>query len=85
MGVVGRRRLRQPAESTARRAAQGVACGYYGYPPYRYPLVARPGCVSVKPNKAQVCVDGYYAGIVDDFDEVFQRLHTSPGAHDRAA
>jgi len=27
-------------------------------------------------------VDGYYAGIVDDFDGLFQRLHVSPGRHE---
>jgi hypothetical protein len=35
----------------------------------------------VKPSDAQVYVDGYYAGIVDDFDGVFQRLHVAPGPH----
>jgi hypothetical protein len=29
-----------------------------------------------------VFVDGYYAGIVDDFDGVFQRLHVPPGDHE---
>jgi hypothetical protein len=29
-----------------------------------------------------VFVDGYYAGTVDDFDGVFQRLHLEPGDHD---
>jgi hypothetical protein len=29
-----------------------------------------------------VFVDGYYAGTVDDFDGVFQRLRLEPGAHD---
>ena len=26
-------------------------------------------------------VDGYYAGVVDDFDGVFQRLHLRAGPH----
>ena len=30
---------------------------------------------------AEVYVDGYYAGIVDDFDGVFQHLELQPGAH----
>jgi hypothetical protein len=30
---------------------------------------------------AQVFVDNYYAGIVDDFDGTFQRLNLSPGTH----
>ena len=36
----------------------------------------------VKPREAQVYVDGYYAGIVDDFDGTFQRLRTAPGEHE---
>ena len=38
--------------------------------------------VDVKPKDAAVYVDGYYAGIVDDFDGFFQRLTLSPGQHD---
>lgn len=38
--------------------------------------------VDVKPREAEVFVDGYYAGTVDDFDGVFQRLRVEPGAHD---
>ena len=36
----------------------------------------------VKPNDASVYVDGYYAGVVDDFDGAFQRLRTAPGGHE---
>lgn len=53
----------------------------YGY----YPRFAGPEAdvrVLVKPNTAEVYVDGYYAGIVDDFDGIFQRLHLPPGQHD---
>jgi len=35
----------------------------------------------VTPKQTEVYVDGYYAGVADDFDGVFQRLHTSPGGH----
>ena len=38
--------------------------------------------VMVDPEKTRVYVDGYYAGIADDFDGIFQRLHLSPGRHD---
>jgi len=38
--------------------------------------------LEVKPNQAEVYVDGYYAGIVDDFDGTFQRLHVAPGQHE---
>jgi len=36
----------------------------------------------VDPPEARVYVDGYYAGIVDDFDGLFQRLHVAPGRHE---
>jgi hypothetical protein len=58
----------------------------WGYP-YRYPYryYGDPGAsvrLEVKPKQAEVYVDGYYAGIVDDFDGVFQRLHVAPGEHE---
>jgi PEGA domain-containing protein len=37
--------------------------------------------LKIKPREAEVYVDGYYAGVVDDFDGVFQRLHLETGAH----
>jgi hypothetical protein len=40
--------------------------------------------VLVDPSEARVYVDGYYAGTVDDFDGLFQRLHVSPGRHEIA-
>jgi PEGA domain len=58
--------------------------GPYGYPPYRAYRVD-PGAslrLEVKPKDAEVYVDGYYAGIVDDFDGMFQRLSVTPGEHD---
>lgn len=33
------------------------------------------------PRDAGVYVDGYYAGIVDEFDGVLQHLELEPGAH----
>jgi len=36
----------------------------------------------MSPREAEVFVDGYAAGTVDDFDGVFQRLHLRPGAHE---
>jgi hypothetical protein len=58
--------------------------GPYPYPyPYRYRNFD-PGAavrLEVKPKEAEVYVDGYYAGIVDDFDGVFQRLRVAPGDH----
>ena len=38
--------------------------------------------VLVDPSEARVYVDGYYAGVVDDFDGLFQRLHLAPGRHE---
>ena len=59
--------------------------GPYGpYGPYRY-YSYDPGSavrLEVTPNDAEVYVDGYYAGIVDDFDGVFQRLRLPPGEHE---
>jgi len=53
----------------------------YGY----YPAYYSDGVairVEVKPSDAAVYVDGYYAGIVDDFNGFFQRLRLSPGEHE---
>ena len=37
--------------------------------------------LKVKPSNASVYVDGYYVGVVDDFDGTFQHLNLEPGAH----
>ena len=37
--------------------------------------------LEINPREAAVYVDGYYAGIVDDFDGVFQRLTLEAGPH----
>jgi hypothetical protein len=61
--------------------------GPYPYPypyPYRYYGVD-PGAamrIEVKPQEAEVYIDGYYAGIVDDFNGTFQRLRARPGQHE---
>jgi hypothetical protein len=61
--------------------------GQWGYPMYPPPYyrMGQPDSsvrLEVKPKEAAVFVDGYYAGIVDDFDGVFQRLHVTPGEHE---
>jgi hypothetical protein len=69
--------------------------GYYGYPalyyggfygpPVYYGYSDRASSalrLEVKPVEAEVYVDGYLAGIVDEFDGFFQRLNLTPGAHD---
>jgi len=65
--------------------------GYYNA--YDYPLPpagyvsAAPGVayggvrIQGAPRSAQVFADGYYVGIVDDFDGVFQHLNLQAGAH----
>lgn len=68
--------------------------GYgYGYPGYGYGYAYPPagydygyggyGGVRIQgaPPRAEVFADGYYAGIVDDFDGAFQRLELEAGAH----
>jgi hypothetical protein len=57
----------------------------YDYPPTRWGVYADWERTSVRldvsPNDAQVYVDRYYAGVVDDFDGIFQRLTLRPGPH----
>lgn len=64
------------------------------YPWYSYPYPYPYGWYStayepvaelrllVTPKDAAVYVDGYFAGIVDDFDGFFQRLRVPPGEHE---
>lgn len=64
----------------------GSPWGPYGHPPYGYGYGYLADATSalrldVAPRQAQVFVDGYYAGIVDEFDGVFQRLRIEPGGH----
>jgi hypothetical protein len=50
-----------------------------GYPQGRHAATVR---TQVTPRDTQVFIDGYSAGIVDDFDGVFQRLQLVPGQHE---
>lgn len=62
----------------------GYGGGYGGgyYPPETYGYDEEGALhLKVKPKQAQVYVDGYYAGVVDDFDGVFQKLHVEAGPH----
>jgi len=58
----------------------------YPFPPYRYPNIHADASVrlDVSPRDAEVYVDGYYAGVVDDFDGILQRLRVEPGQADPA-
>lgn len=38
--------------------------------------------MQVTPKQTEVYIDDYYAGTVDNFDGIFQRLHIPSGAHD---
>ena len=59
--------------------------GPYGYPPpFGYPYYGQFDNTSsvrleVTPRDAQVFVDGYVAGTVDELDGIFQRLRVRPG------
>jgi PEGA domain-containing protein len=55
--------------------------GYYGYPGYVYDTSADLR-VQVTPRTAEVYVDGYLIGTVDDFDGVFQRARMPLGEHE---
>ena len=74
----------------------GVGFGYgypaygYGYPyyGYQYPYyggyydMASSLRVQATPREAEVYIDGYFAGSVDNFDGTFQRLRLEPGEHE---
>ena len=53
----------------------------YAYP-YRFAGPESNVRLDIKPKQAAVYVDGYFAGQVDQYDGVFQRLHVTPGQHD---
>jgi hypothetical protein len=55
---------------------------YYGYPGYAYYDPSADLRVQVTPRTAEVYVDGYLVGTVDDFDGVFQRVHMPLGEHE---
>jgi hypothetical protein len=58
---------------------------YPPYPPYGYGGRYDDSAalrLQVTPRQTEVFIDGYYAGTVDDFDGMFQRLNLEPGEHD---
>jgi hypothetical protein len=61
----------------------GYYGGGYGYGGYPGPASEAYGGLrlKVKPKEAEVFVDGYFAGIVDDFDGAFQQLNLDVGPH----
>jgi hypothetical protein len=66
----------------------------YGYPesPYRF-IFPPPGCVAIEleahggvridvpQREATVHVDGFYVGVVDDFNGTLEHLNLTPGPH----
>ncbi len=61
----------------------GNPWGWGGGPVYHYVENESAAIrVLVDPSDARVYVDGYYAGTVDDFDGLFQRLNVAPGYHE---
>ena len=57
----------------------------YAYPPSSPWQITSPDIggirLKIRPRDAQVFVDGYYAGLVDDFDGTFQSLRIEQGGH----
>jgi hypothetical protein len=62
----------------------GYGYGPYAYAPYYGPYVydTASARLQVTPRATQVYVDGYFAGLVDEFDGYMQRLNVAPGQHD---
>ena len=54
----------------------------YPYPAYYYGRDIAEARLEIKPREAQVFLDGYYMGTVDDFDGTFQRLQLPSGDHE---
>lgn len=54
-----------------------------GYPFFYYPRYDPRAYLRLRvtPDDAAVYVDGFYAGVVDDFDGVFEGLPITPGGH----
>ena len=76
--------LAAAAALTIASSLPGEAQVIYPFPPYRYPNIHPDASVrlDVTPRDTEVYVDGYYAGVVDDFDGMLQRLRVEPGQHE---
>ena len=65
------------AAITAGAAAYGGGGGY-SYRAFRDTGSLR---LKIKPRDAKVYIDGYYVGLVDSFDGLFQKLGIDSGGH----
>ena len=80
------------ADAQLLRLGLGVGRAHWAHQPWPSPYRPYPmwvgGSVAVRidvePTDAEVFVNGYLAGTVDDFDGVFQRLRLRPGEHEIA-
>jgi hypothetical protein len=76
----------RPGWSTSLYFGRPYVGGYYTDRSYGYYSLS-PGFaygslrIVDAPRDARVYVDGYYAGVVDDYDGVFQHLNLEPGEH----
>jgi DNA-binding beta-propeller fold protein YncE len=78
--IITYRETMQPARSVSTRAPTEPA----GVTPADYEVFpGPPGALrlDITPNTAQVYVDGYYVGIVNDFSGRSQGLNLAPGTH----
>ena len=60
---------------------------YRGYSAYGAGQIYRPDAalrLQVSPRETEVFVDGYYAGTVNEYDGIFQRLRLEPGEYEMA-
>jgi hypothetical protein len=57
------------------------ASPYYGRPPAYYYRTYGGFRIALPQRDAEVYVDGYYAGVVDDFDGNLQQVNLEPGPH----
>ncbi len=72
-----------PADAQPRHFSQWYPFPVFGYPPgVRLPDHVVSLRLQITPREAFVYVDGYAAGVVDDYDGLFQRLRLVPGPHE---
>lgn len=62
-------------------AARGGWGPYGWFPPFAHGRPYSSLRLQIAPRDTEVFVDGYYAGLVDDFDGTFQRLTLDAGPH----